>query len=272
LNWNARVSYNHTTYANYHELCQAYGVNFGQLRFHLLSKNIHESMEYLIAEIKIKVKVNKADRLPILRLYSHSDCPYCQLTRMVALTKDIPTKIIEIDLENKPEELLELNPYGTVPTLASQDLVIYETPIIVEYLEESYPHPPLFPVLPDLRSKVRRIMQQMYEKWFPLLCTAIFETNQKKSYKAKADLLRLILDSLGNYEEDKYFFGRKITIIDYALAVVLYRIRLMGIELPNRARKINEYADNLFSKDFFQESLLTVNLGGKVKHGATEDI
>jgi RNA polymerase-associated protein len=110
-----------------------------------------------------------ANRRSVMTLFSAQDCAQCHRTRIVLAEKDITVDIIDIDLDNKPEDLLDLNPYNTVPTLVDRDLVLYEPRIIMEYLDERFPHPPLMPVDPVSRARSRLALYRVENDWYRLL-------------------------------------------------------------------------------------------------------
>lgn len=177
--------------------------------------------------------------------------------RIVLAEKGVPfeVKAISADPRNKPEELLELNPYGTVPTLVDRELVLYEPNIITEYLDERFPHPPLMPVYPVARAKARLIIHRFDREWGPLIRK--LETGKVAESRAAAkELLSYLTQLLPLFQSSAYFLGEEFTLVDCCLAPVLWRLPIWGIQLPPADAKIlNKYADRLFQRDSFQASL-----------------
>ena len=110
-----------------------------------------------------------ANRRSVMNLFTSPSCPYCHRTRIVLAEKGITFECIDVDEEKLPEDLSELNPYNTVPTLVDRDLVLYDSRIIVEYLDERFPHPPLMPVDPVSRAKTRLALYRVETDWYPLM-------------------------------------------------------------------------------------------------------
>ena len=133
-----------------------------------------------------------AVRKPVMTIYSDNNCPYSHRARIVLAEKNITADVIAVEDRHLPEDLLELNPYNSLPTLIDRDLVLYHSRIIMEYLEERFPHPPLMPVGPVQRAQTRLTLFQLEHDWYPLV--DIIETKGEKAVaKAKKILLIALL-------------------------------------------------------------------------------
>lgn len=191
----------------------------------------------------------------VMTLYSGASDIYSHRVRIVLAEKGVSYEVINIDSRGKPEDLLELNPYGTVPTLVDRELALYESNIITEYLDERFPHPPLMPVYPVARAKARLIIHRFDREWGPLIKK--LEANKiPDSRIALKELTGYLLQLTPVFSNSSYFMGDEFTLVDCCLAPVLWRMPLWGITLPPAETKIiNKYADHVFQRDSFQASL-----------------
>ncbi len=179
--------------------------------------------------------------------------------RIVMAEKGVAYDPVQVDRHTKPEDLLELNPYGTIPTLVDRDLVLYQPNIIMEYLDERFPHPPLMPVYPVARAKARLAMYRMDKEWLPLIQQ--LETPYTEGDKATAakELSRYIGQLASHFNTSAYFFGDEFTLIDCCLAPILWRASVWGLNFTERdAKVLNKYKQRLFHRDAFQTSLTQV--------------
>ncbi|MFT6834527.1 MAG: RNA polymerase-associated protein [Francisellaceae bacterium] len=190
-----------------------------------------------------------------MTLYSHPDCPYSHRIRIMLAEKGVHFDVIDVDFNDKPDALLELNPYGTVPTLMDRDLVAYESDVIFEYLEERFPHPPLLTVFPVERAQSRFLAKRIDQDWSRYLVAALFGKTEDVIYNAKANLVKELLSIIPIFSRNKYFMQDKFGVIDCMIAVILYRLPELGITLPPRAAPILEYAERIFSRESFQISI-----------------
>jgi RNA polymerase-associated protein len=189
-----------------------------------------------------------------MRLYAERDCPESHCVRLVLAEKGVKVVIHYVHPEHKPSELGELNPYNRVPTLVDRDLVLYESEVIVEYLDERYPHPPLMPLEPSARAGNRlcrhRIKQDLYQPMH-LLATA----GEKRAAAAKRRI-REDLDALALVLSHKPFFmSNDYSLMDCYLAPLLWRLPQFGIDLEKQAKPLADYAQRIFQRPSFQASL-----------------
>ncbi len=189
-----------------------------------------------------------------MNLYTTATSILCHRTRIVLNEKDIVHELILVDPKKMPEDLIDLNPYGSLPTLVDRDLVLYNSRVIMEYLEERFPHPPLMPVGPVQRAQTRLALFQVESDWYPLI--EIIETKGEKAVaKAKKDLAESIASVAEIFNAMPYFLSEDFSLVDASVAPILWRLRHYGIEMPKEANSINVYADRLFERDGFKLSL-----------------
>jgi RNA polymerase-associated protein len=188
----------------------------------------------------------------IMSLYSDNNDIYSHQVRIVLAEKGVNVDILPVKVNEPTAELLEINPYGTAPTLIDRDLVLYEARIIMEYLDERFPHPPLLPVYPVARAETRKMMHRIEQDWYSLLYR--IQANDD------ADSARqLLIDSLSGLEpvflDKPYFLSDEYSLLDCALAPLLWRLPHLGIEVPEQALGLQAYMQRLFKRDSFQASL-----------------
>jgi RNA polymerase-associated protein len=189
-----------------------------------------------------------------MNLYSTATSIYCHRTRIVLAEKDIAHESIIVDPGNLPEDLIDLNPYSSLPTLVDRDLVLYNSRVIMEYLEERFPHPPLMPVGPVARAQTRLALFRVENDWYPL--AEIIETKgEKAAVKARKELMESIAASADVFSAMPYFLSEEFSLVDASIAPLLWRLPHYGIELPKAARAVLSYADRLFDREGFQLSL-----------------
>lgn len=195
-----------------------------------------------------------AIRKPIMTLYAGKSDPYSHRTRIVLFEKDVECQLIEVDVTKKPRELADLNPYNQVPTLVDRDLVLYESNIINEYLDERLPHPPLMPVDPVSRARARLMLLRFDRDWYSLLPD--IEGGDKKAAQRTRTVIRDGLSVISPvFKDQAYVLGEEFSLVDCALAPLLWRLDFYGIELPRQAKPILDYAERLFARKAFKLSL-----------------
>jgi len=195
-----------------------------------------------------------ANRRPVMTLYSRTDCPLSHRVRIVLAEKNITADIIDVDIDALPEDLIELNSYNTEPTLVDRDLVLYDSNIIMEYLDERFPHPPLMPVDPVSRARARMMLFRINSDWYGLL-DAINGKNEQLVTKAKKELRDGLILISQVFMKSKFFMSEEFGLIDSSLAPILWRLSNYGIELPAKAKPVLEYAERIFERDAFSASL-----------------
>jgi RNA polymerase-associated protein len=188
-----------------------------------------------------------------MTLYSAGVCPYSHQVRIVMVEKGLTPEIIEVNLQDKPEDLLTLNPYGQVPTLVDRDLVIYESRIIMEYLDERFPHPPLLPVYPVARARARLMMLRVERDWYSLM--GKIAKNAPDAEQARQELIDSLVSVAPVFSEQPFFMSEEFSLIDCCLAPMLWRLPKLGIELPPQAKTVEDYMKRIFKRKTFKASL-----------------
>ena len=196
-----------------------------------------------------------ANRRSTVILYSDSEGLYSHSIRIVLFEKDVQADIIEVDPEHKPEALSSINPYNSLPTLVDKELVLHEPKIMLEYLDERFPHPPLMPVYPVARAQIRTFLHRIEKEWY----APVAEIFRNPKNAGKQQQSRLLLDKLIAitpwFKDNAYFIGEDFTIVDCLFAALLWRLPLLGIELPKEGRHLLSYMAKIFSRDSFVRSL-----------------
>ncbi len=176
------------------------------------------------------------------------------MVRLVLAEKGINFDIQEVDTSDTPEDLKDLNPYNEVPTLVDRDLVLFDPQVIMEYLDERFPHPPLMPVDPVSRARNRLMLRRIERDWLVLLPQI-----DAASGKGAENLRKALRDSLSAvapvFEQTPFFMSDEFSLVDCAAAPLLWRLPSYGVELPRQAKPLIDYAERLFSREGFRASL-----------------
>ena len=191
-------------------------------------------------------------------LYSGTTCPFSQRCRLVLFEKGMDFEIRDVDLFNKPEDIATMNPYGQVPILVERDLVLYESNIINEYIDERFPHPQLMPADPLMRARAR-LMLFNFEKELFIHVHALENDRGKPADKAQDKARAEIRDRLTQlsplFQKNKYMLGDEFSMLDVAIAPLLWRLDHYGIELSKTAAPLLKYAERIFSRPAYIEAL-----------------
>lgn len=194
-----------------------------------------------------------------MTLYISKNDPFCHRIKMILAEKDINADIIDVAVEKKREELYELNPYGGVPTLMTKDLIVYEPHIIFEYIEESFPYPPLLSVFPLERSQARMLCKKIDNEWMLFLINALNSKDNNIRQTNKIALLKVLFSLTQTLKKQPYLLGEEFSIADCSLTIILYYLPELGIRLPEKVIPLIEYAKRLFARDSFKQVLTTLN-------------
>ncbi|MFZ9492002.1 MAG: glutathione S-transferase N-terminal domain-containing protein [Burkholderiaceae bacterium] len=192
-------------------------------------------------------------------LYSGTTCPFSQRCRFVLFEKGMDFEIRDVDLFNKPEDISVMNPYGQVPILVERDLILYESNIINEYIDERFPHPQLMPADPVMRARARLFLFNFERELF----IYVHQLERREQVKEGAKLLegarQQIRDRLTQltpiFVKNKYMLGEDFSMLDVALAPLLWRLDHYGIEMPKTAAPLLRYAERIFSRPAYIEAL-----------------
>ena len=196
-----------------------------------------------------------ADRRSIMTLFSSPTCFYSHRARLVMAEKNINVDIVNVEGPEMPEDLIDLNPYHSVPTLVDRDLVLYDSRVISEYLDERFPHPPLMPVDPVTRAQFRLALFRIEKDWFSMAEAIENSTEKRQATRAKKVLTESIIASVDVFELKPYFLSDDFSLVDSSIAPILWRLRSYGIDLSVDAKPIQQYMNRVFSRPSFQESL-----------------
>ncbi len=198
-----------------------------------------------------------ANRRSVMTLYSGSLDISSHEVRIVLAEKGVSVEVINTDASDtdKLEDLLELNPYGTVPTLVDRDLILYKSNIIMEYLDERFPHPPLMPVYPVARAKSRLMIYRIEREWGGLVHQLEHGQEGETRVTAAKELRNYLIKLAPVFSSATYFLNDDFSLVDCCIAPILWRLPLWGITLPPEAKAINKYAERIFARDSFQASL-----------------
>jgi RNA polymerase-associated protein len=202
--------------------------------------------------------MSNATKRSTMALFSDSSDHYSHRVRIVLAEKGVSVDVIPVDPRNKPDELGELNPYNNLPTLVDRDeLALYEARVIMEYLDERFPHPPLLPVYPVARAKSRLWMHRLERDWSPLVDLILHGKNKEQVAKARTDLRESLLATAPIFAEKPFFMSDEFTMMDCCLGAILWRLPVLDISFPNtrQSRPLLEYMERLFSREAFQASL-----------------
>lgn len=194
--------------------------------------------------------------------YSNGSDHYSQRVRLVLAEKGVAVDIIDVDPANMPEDLADLNPYHSLPTLVDRDLVLYESQVIMEYLDERFPHPPLLPVYPVARAQSRLFIYRIQRDWCGFIDTIVAAKSKDTVIeKARKELRESLISIAPIFSEKPYFMSDEFTLVDCCVGPILWRLPDLGIELPAKQGKpILDYMDRLFDRDAFQASLSEAEL------------
>jgi RNA polymerase-associated protein len=195
-----------------------------------------------------------ANKRSIMTLYSGSLDIYSHRVRIVLAEKGVAVDVINTDSNDKLEDLLELNPYGNSPTLVDRELVLYDANIIMEYLDERFPHPPLMPVYPVARAKTRLMIYRIDREWGELV-RAIESGKPEAVQNASKELKNYLVKLAPVFGNSAYFLNEEFTLVDCCIAPILWRLPAWGIVLPPEAKTVMKYAQRVFERDSFQASL-----------------
>ena len=191
-----------------------------------------------------------------MTLFSDPTCQYSHRVRIVLAEKGVTVDIEDIDPGAVTEEILEANPYGTLPTLVDRDLALYESKVVMEYLDERFPHPPLLPVYPVARAQSRLWVHRIEKDWCSLITHILHNPESKKAEESRKELRESLITIASIFADMPYFMSEEFTLVDCCVAPILWRLQDLGIDLPEKQVKdMLEYMDRIFDRESFQVSL-----------------
>src|SRR5215468_5149513 len=189
----------------------------------------------------------------VLTLYSSRDSVHCHRVRLVLAAKGVVYDLVPVNPDSPPEDLLDLNPYNSVPTLVDRDLVLYDTGVICEYLDERYPHPPLMPVDPLSRARLRLAIVRIERDWLSIVSQVL--GGGRPAETARKRLREALLAALPLFKAAKFFLNPELSLADCALAPLIWRLQQLGVVLPREAHIIADYGERIFRNPGFTRSL-----------------
>ena len=189
-----------------------------------------------------------------ISLYSDPSCPFCHRTRLAISEKNIVVDIKNSTEQHWPEEVAIANPYGRSPALMDRDLILFDANIIINYLDERFMHPPLMPTDPASRAKSRMMLHRIDQDWFSLW-DALTGTNKRKVNTARKTIQEDLTVMSSLFSDSTFFLSNTFSVLDCSLAPLLWRLPMLSIKLPAKAKAIEHYAERIFARDSFQNSL-----------------
>lgn len=190
----------------------------------------------------------------MMTLYSGTTCPYSHRCRIVLFEKGMDFNVIDVDMTNKHEDLAVINPHSQVPVLVERDLVLQQANIINEYIDERFPHPQLMPADPVMRSKARLGLYE-FERDLYAHVADLESSNQKVVDKARATIRDNLTQIVPLFSKQQYILGDEFSMLDVAIAPLLWRLGHYGIELPKQAAPLLKYAERIFSRPAYIEAM-----------------
>lgn len=197
-----------------------------------------------------------------MTLYSDPRSHYSHRVRMVLAEKDVFVNIVDVNPGRLPQKLVDVNPYNTVPTLVDRDLVLYNSTVIIEYLDERFPHPPLLPVYPVARAQSRLLMHRIEKDWSGNLDTLVRgKGGARVLEKAHRELRESLVAGAPAFAEKPYLLSDEFSLVDCCVAPILWRLSHVDIDLPERlTRHMTSYMQKIFARRSFRDSLTELEL------------
>ena len=200
------------------------------------------------------VSLKRLSRI-MMTLYSGTTCPFSQRCRIVLYEKGMDFQIVDVDLYNKPEDLAVMNPYNQVPVLVERDLILYESNIINEYIDDRFPHPQLMPADPVMRARARLFLFRFEHEMFTHIETLEKGNAEARPTRRAPPSATIWRRSRRCSPRQKYMLGDEFSMLDVAIVPLLWRLDYYGIKLPKQAAPLMKYAERLFSRPAFIDAL-----------------
>ena len=196
-----------------------------------------------------------ANKRSVMILYSEPDDIYCHRVRMVLAEKGVNVEIVDVNMDDKPEDLAQLNPYNSVPTLVDRDLVIYESRIIMEYLDERFPHPPLMPVYPVARAKNRQIMHRIDKEMYSQLHRIYDAVDDNERDTARSRLKEMMMGLEPLFAQNDFFLSDEYSMVDCCLSALIWRLPSLLVDIPESCKNFHQYCARVFERGPFKEGM-----------------
>lgn len=201
--------------------------------------------------------LDNPERRTQLTLYSDIDCPFGHQIRFTLAEKGVDYKLVTISDGEWPEFLAEINPTSSGPTLIDRDVALYDPCILLEYLDERYPHPALMPASPGERARLRLMLSQLSQNWQPLIA----QLQSRNASKARRTLQEDISVMAPLLADNEFAYGQQLSLLDCFLLPFLWRLPTLGVKLPASAAAVDRYAKHLFARPAFKASLTPTEKG-----------
>ena len=196
-----------------------------------------------------------ANRRSIMTLFSRAGDANSHRARFVLAEKGITYDVVDVDPDDLPEDLIDLNPYQTIPTLVDRDLVLYDPRVILEYLDERFPHPPLMPVDPVSRARFRLALYRIERDWYGMVADIEAAPDRVSANRAKKHLKESVLSTVDAFNIKPFFLSDEFSLVDCSIVPILWRLPHYGIEIPASAKGMNKYTERMFNRPSFNMSL-----------------
>ncbi|MDA8094818.1 MAG: glutathione S-transferase N-terminal domain-containing protein [Betaproteobacteria bacterium] len=190
----------------------------------------------------------------MMTLYSGASCPFSQRCRIVLFEKGMDFQVVDVDPQDKSGDIAMMNPYNRAPVLVERDLVLHEANIINEYIDERFPHPQLMPADPVMRARARLFLHRFERELF-VHVDALEEGSQKAAEKARGQIRDNLSQISPLFGKQKYMFGDEFSMLDVAIAPLLWRLEYYGVQLPKQSAPLLKYAERLFARQPFIDAL-----------------
>lgn len=197
--------------------------------------------------------VQSARSRTALALYTTADGVQCHRTRLVLAAKGVSYDRVVVDPAKPPEDLLDLNPYGSTPTLVDRDLTLYNTAVVCEYLDERYPHPPLMPIDPLSRARLRLATVRIELDWLPEVDA--IRAGGRPADAARKRLREHLLSALPLFKASRFFLNPEMSLTDCLVAPVIWRLPWLGVDLGREGKPILDYGERLFASQGYVRSM-----------------
>jgi RNA polymerase-associated protein len=201
--------------------------------------------------------VGVTNKRSVMTLYANKGNLHSHRVKIVLAEKGVTYEVVYVNGSAKiMDELCEYNPYALVPTLVDRDLVLYQSEVIMEYLDERFPHPPLMPVYPVARGRSRLMIHRINNDWYPLMEKLLMHApNNQVDEKIKRELTENLLSIADVFAEMPFFMSEEFSLVDCCILPLLWQLPKVGIRLPS-SNPIKVYADRMFKRESFQTSIL----------------
>ena len=188
-----------------------------------------------------------------MTLFSDPRDHYSHRVRMVLCEKGVSVDIVDVDPDDRPDELSQINPYNTLPTLLDRDLVLYQSNVIMEYLDERFPHPPLLPVYPVARAQSKLLMHRIEKDWSSAVDLLMSGSGKDKT---RNELRESLAGIAPIFDDRNFFMNEEFSLVDCCVAPILWRLPAIDISLPEKQTKsMQRYMNDMFSRESFIDSL-----------------